>query len=95
MQTRRVDILPETKFALPKHIAEARSILHLLDRVAETQNPFNFLRILNPSAIYFRSSVGYGGRVLQSGSPCAALLLADSNEDYAVQVACSRPCSTL
>ena len=95
MQTLRLELLPETKFALPKHIAEARSILRLFDRVAETQTPFNFSRILNPFAIYFRSSVRCGGRVLQSGSACAALLLADSNEDYVAQVASRRPCTAL
>jgi hypothetical protein len=79
----------ETKYVLPESIAETRSLLHLLDGVAHTHSPAP--RFLRPSAAYFRSSVNSGGRALQSSNVCAALLLADTNEDYIAQVA---PCSS-
>lgn len=75
----------DTKFALPEPVAETRSLLHLLELVAENQNPV--FRILKPAAIYFRGCARYGGRVLQSSSVCAVMLLADTNEDYIAQVA--------
>ena len=80
----------ETKYVLPESIAETRSLLHLLDGVAHTHWHSPTPRFLRPSAEYFRCSVNSGGRVLQSNSVCAALLLADTNEDYIAQVA---PCS--
>ena len=80
----------ETKYVLPESIAETRSLLHLLDGVAHTHWHSPTPRFLQPSAEYFRCSVNSGGRVLQSNSVCAALLLADTNEDYIAQVA---PCS--
>jgi hypothetical protein len=79
----------ETKYELPESIAETRALLHLLDGVTHARSPTP--RFLQPSAAYFRSSVNSGGRALQSNRACAALLLADTNEDYIAQVA---PCSS-
>ena len=80
--TRRLP--PDTEFVLPEPVAELRSIAHLLHLV-DAGDQALFHRILKPSAKYFRGSLFYGGRVQQSNS-CAALLLADTTEDYIAQV---------
>jgi hypothetical protein len=76
----------QSQFALPEPVAESRSIAQLLDIVATDGNP-NFCRAIKPCAIYFKGSLFHGGRVLQSSSACAVLILADSTQDYLVQVA--------
>lgn len=76
----------QTQFALPEPVAEKRSIAQLLDNIAAESKP-NFFRTIKPSAIFFKGSLFHGGRVLQSNSKCAVLMLADSTQDYLIQVA--------
>ena len=78
----------KSQFALPEPVAESRSIAQLLDIVATDSKP-NFSRAIKPSATYFKGSLFHGGRALQSSSSCAVLMLADSTQDYLVQVASS------
>ena len=81
------------EFVLPLPVAEVRSIAHLLDLV-DSGDRAPFCRVLTPFAQQFRGSLFHGGRVQQSNNVWAALLLADTTEDYIAQVFSLPPTST-